>query len=154
MKICLKILIGLIAIALLAIGCRDEKEAQMSTTENLEKAAFAAGCFWHAELVFQNIKGVKKTPIKVKITPPTNSLFQAKIRKISKMNEGVRCIIKSPICCQTVLSGWKASRANILTKRIAKMQRIRGIQCVIFMVFSEAMLRLFFEFNKCTKCCN
>ena len=56
-----KILIGVIALALLAFGLQSKKEVPMISTENLEKTTFAAGCFWHVELAFQNIKGVKET---------------------------------------------------------------------------------------------
>ena len=33
------------------------------TTAKTEKATFAAGCFWHVEEVFRNLKGVTKTRV-------------------------------------------------------------------------------------------
>jgi hypothetical protein len=60
--------------------------------------------------------------------PPISSHFQATIRKASKIKDGMSWIKKPPSCCQIVRPGAKASVANILTKRIAKMQIIRGNQ--------------------------
>jgi hypothetical protein len=50
------------------------------------------------------------------------------IRKVSKINDGIRWMKKPPSCCQMVSPGENASAANKLTKRIAKMQMIRGNQ--------------------------
>ncbi len=66
--------------------------------------------------------------INVKKMPPINSHFQAINRKTNKINEGIKCMKKSPSCCQMVSSGEKASSANMLTNRIDKMQIIRGAQ--------------------------
>jgi hypothetical protein len=44
-------------------------------------------------------------------------------------------MMKPPICCQTERPGPKASKAKMLTKRIAAIQRMRGAQCSNFFVF-------------------
>lgn len=48
--------------------------------------------------------------------------------KASKINEGIRWIIKAPICCKNESSGEKASSANKLINKMARIQRIRGNQ--------------------------
>jgi hypothetical protein len=53
------------------------------------------------------------------------------IRIKTKINDGMRCTIKAVMFCKKERSGEKESRANKLTKRIVKMQRIRGNQCNI-----------------------
>ena len=68
-------------------------------------------------------------PATVKIIPPIFSHFQATIRIESKINDGMRCIIKAVVFCKKERSGEKESSANRLTKRIVRMQRIRGNQC-------------------------
>ncbi len=67
-------------------------------------------------------------PIIKKIIPPAYSHFHATIRKASKINDGIRCMKKAPICCQMVSPGAKASAANKPTKSMARMQIIRGNQ--------------------------
>jgi hypothetical protein len=74
------------------------------------------------------MNGLNPRPIIIKIIPPIYSHFHATIRNASKINEGMRCMIKAPSCCQMLSSGVKASAANKLTKRIARMQIIRGNQ--------------------------
>jgi len=64
----------------------------------------------------------------VNIMPPNNSHFHATIRKANKIYDGMRWIRKSPSCYQKVSPGAKASAANKLTKRIARIQIIRGNQ--------------------------
>jgi len=72
------------------------------------------------------IYGLKPRPIVIKIMPPINSHFQAIIRKISKINDGMRCLKKAPIFCQIVIPCSKASKANKLIKRMARIQIILG----------------------------
>jgi hypothetical protein len=60
--------------------------------------------------------------------PPICPHFQEIMSTASRINEGTRCIRKAPIFCQNVRSGEKASAANKLTKRIARIQRILGVQ--------------------------
>jgi len=67
-------------------------------------------------------------PIAVNRTPPINSHFHAISRKVSKTNDGIRCIKKEKNCCQMVVPDSNASVANKLTKRIARMQMILGTQ--------------------------
>jgi hypothetical protein len=63
----------------------------------------------------------------MRIIPPTFPHFQATIRIASKTNDGIRCIRKAAIFSQKVRSDEKASNANRLIKRIARIQRILGI---------------------------
>jgi len=67
-------------------------------------------------------------PIIIKMMPPIYSHFHATIRKAIKINDGIRWMTNAPSCCQMVSWGVKASVANKLTKRIARMQMIRGNQ--------------------------
>ena len=46
----------------------------------------------------------------------------------SKINDGMRCMKNAPIFCQIVNPCSKASAANKLIKRIARIQIIRGDQ--------------------------
>jgi len=64
----------------------------------------------------------------VKIIPPTFSHLHATISTASKTNDGMRCISKAAMFCQKVRSDEKESNANKLMKRIARMQRILGVQ--------------------------
>jgi hypothetical protein len=72
--------------------------------------------------------GLIPRPIIRKIIPPIISHFQETIRITSKTKEGIRCNKKAVSCCQMVRPGAKESRANMLTKRIARIQIIRGSQ--------------------------
>lgn len=67
-------------------------------------------------------------PIMVRIIPPTFSHLHATRRTISKANDGIRCIPKAAKFCQKVRSVEKESRAKKLMKRMARMQRILGVQ--------------------------
>ena len=73
-------------------------------------------------------KYIANNPEHIINIPPINSHFQATIKIASKINDGIRWIIKAPSCCQMVSSDEKASAANKLTKRMASMQIIRGNQ--------------------------
>ena len=67
-------------------------------------------------------------PINTKMIPPIYSYFQAKINIPSNMNDVIKWIRKPPICSQIDSFGSKASNANKLKKRMAKMQIILGVQ--------------------------
>ena len=67
-------------------------------------------------------------PIIVNIIPPTFSHFQEMISTASKINDGILCIRKAIVFCKKVRCEEKASNENILIKRIARMQRILGVQ--------------------------
>ena len=64
----------------------------------------------------------------MKMIPPIYSHFHATRSNATKINDGTRCMIKPPTCCQKVNSGAKASAANKLIKRMASIHRIRGSQ--------------------------
>jgi hypothetical protein len=63
-----------------------------------------------------------------KIIPPTFSHFHAIISTTIKAKDGMRCIRKAAVFCQKERSDEKESNENKLIKRIARMQRIRGVQ--------------------------
>ncbi len=67
-------------------------------------------------------------PAMVKIIPPVFSHLQAMISIARRINDGIRCIRNAVVFCQMVRSGEKESSANILIKRIARMQMILGTQ--------------------------
>lgn len=80
--------------------------------------------------------------------PPINSFFHAKMSKASKINEGMRCIKKAPICCQNESSDENASNANRLTKAIASMHNMRGNQYHVFTdVFTKVCFKKLNVFN-------
>ena len=84
-------------------------------------------------------------PRTIKIIPPINSHFQATINNAVKIKEGIRCINKLARFCQKVFSDSNESAANILTKRMDKMQRILGVQCInLIEGFISLTLSLFF----------
>ena len=72
--------------------------------------------------------GLMIKPIARNIIPPINSYFQARTSNPVKMNEGIRWMRKPIICSPSGLPASKASRANRLTKRIAAIHKIRGVQ--------------------------
>ena len=67
-------------------------------------------------------------PSSMNAIPPTISYLHDIIRIIIRINDGIRWIKKFPSCCQIESPGENASKANKLTKRIAKMQIILGSQ--------------------------
>jgi hypothetical protein len=67
-------------------------------------------------------------PNMVKIIPPVFSHFHATTSKTSNTNEGMRFIRNEAVFCQKVFPAEKESNANKLTKRIARMPIILGIQ--------------------------
>ena len=46
----------------------------------------------------------------------------------SKINDGMRWMIKAPSCCQMLSPGVNESRANMLINNMARIQRILGTQ--------------------------
>jgi hypothetical protein len=74
------------------------------------------------------MKGVKPRLSNINIIPPISSHFQATIRKISRINDGIKCMVKSRSCCPRVSPGANASAANKLINPIARMQMILGVQ--------------------------
>jgi hypothetical protein len=68
------------------------------------------------------------TPKMVNIIPPTFSHFHATISTASRTNDGILCIRKAVVFCKKVRSEEKESNENKLIKRIARMQRILGVQ--------------------------
>lgn len=98
------------------------------------------------------MSGLNPKPIIVNIIPPISSLFHASTNKSVKTNDGIRCIIKPTICCQSDRSGLKASKANRLINRIAIIHIIRGSQCNVFVdsfitVIFKTLYAVFWDFN-------
>jgi hypothetical protein len=65
----------------------------------------------------------------VRIIPPVLSHFQAIIRIVISINDGIRFIRNEPIFCQRVFPGVKASSANKLINKMESIISIRGTQC-------------------------
>lgn len=68
------------------------------------------------------------TPMIVRIIPPANSHLQAMMSITTSTNDGTRCISNAAMFCQKVLSGENESSANMLTRRIDRIQIILGAQ--------------------------
>jgi hypothetical protein len=74
----------------------------------------------------------------MKIIPPAYSHFHATISNASRIKDGIRWITKALSCFQIASPGSKASSANILTNIIARIHKIRGIQCIAWVDFFMA----------------
>ena len=83
---------------------------------------------WFILKLCMKTNGLNPSPIRIKIIPPIYSHFHATMSKMINPKDGIRCMRKSPICCLMVNSGLKASRANMLINKMARIQRILGIQ--------------------------
>jgi hypothetical protein len=84
---------------------------------------------------------LKKIPsaknIKIKITPPITSYFQAITRTMIKIKAGMLCIRNPRSCLPKGSSPPKTSRENIIIKRIARIARIRGNQYKILSIIFD-----------------
>jgi len=95
------------------------------------------------------MNGLSPRPINKKRMPPISSHFHATNKMASRIKDGIRCIMKSPSCSWMLRPGPKASAANTLTKRIARIQMIQGIQwnnlIVVFICLFFQLLLINFE---------
>jgi len=90
---------------------------------------------YHSKLGFIANKTLYNNPAKIKTIPPTISYFHEIIKKINKINEGILCINKLMIICQTVSPGSKISNENIIKKRIKIIPKILGVQYINLLIF-------------------
>ena len=74
------------------------------------------------------MKGENASPREMKMIPPVFSQIQAITRMRISTNDGIICMSQASSCSFSDKLSWKASSENMLTRSIARIQRILGAQ--------------------------